>query len=34
MIDLFVEDSFLNRFLWYRVDDKDIQTITVKLERK
>ncbi|MCM8802717.1 MAG: hypothetical protein NC827_05355 [Candidatus Omnitrophica bacterium] len=25
-LDVFVEDSYLNRFIWYRVDDSDIKT--------
>jgi len=34
VIDVFAEDSFLHRFLWHRIDDKDIQTIKVPVERK
>jgi len=34
LIDVFAEDSFLHRFLWYRIDDKNIQTIKVAVERK
>jgi len=30
-LDVFGEDSWLNRLLWYRVDDRDIETITGKL---
>lgn len=28
MLDVFGEDSWLNRNVWYRVDDRDIQTVT------
>jgi len=34
LIDLFIEDSYLHRFLWHRIDDKNIQTIKVAVERK
>jgi len=34
VIDLFIEDSYLHRFLWHRIDDKNIQTINVAVERK
>jgi hypothetical protein len=34
LIDLFVEDSYLHRFLWHRVNDKDIQTTKVAVERR
>jgi len=34
VIDLFVEDSLMYRFLWHRVDDKNMQTVKVKVVRR
>jgi len=34
MLDVFGEDSWLNRNIWYRVDDGDIETLTVTVERQ
>ena len=34
VLDFFIEDSLLNRFMWYRGDDKDVKTIKVTVERK
>jgi len=33
-LDVFVEDSYLNRFIWYRVDDSDITTYEKTIEKK
>ena len=33
MLDVFGEDSWLNRMIWYRVDDRDIRTISGKVSR-
>lgn len=33
VLDVFGEDSWLNRIIWYRVDDRDIRTITGKVRR-
>ena len=28
VLDVFGEDSWLNRIIWYRVDDREVQVIT------
>lgn len=33
-LDVFGEDSWLNRLIWYRVDDKNIQLLKGKITRK
>ena len=33
-LDVFVEDSYLNRFIWYRVDDSDIKTYEKTIIKK
>ena len=33
ILDVFGEDSWLNRLIWYRVDDKDVKTISGKIKR-
>lgn len=33
LLDVFGEDSWLNRNIWYRVDDRDIETVTVEAAR-
>ena len=33
LLDVFGEDSWLNRNVWYRVDDRDVETVVLALER-
>ena len=33
ILDVFGEDSWLNRLLWYRADDRDIKTVTGKFRK-
>lgn len=33
LLDVFGDDSWLNRIIWYRVDDRNIQTIAGKRRR-
>lgn len=33
-LDVFVEDSYLNRFIWYRVDDSDIKIYEKTITKK
>jgi len=33
MLDVFVEDDFNNRILWYRVDDRDVKTLSGEIEK-
>jgi len=33
LLDVFGEDSYLNRIIWYRVDDRDVREVSGKVSR-